>query len=86
MYWNSGVKIRELVEVCIGVFIFENQTKQNLAMAHQSTLGFTCLLDFNKETLLDQISTVINFINYIDYERPDGFSHNKNEHKQIADL
>ena len=55
-------------------------------MAHQSTLCFTCILDFSKETLLDQMSTVINFINYIDYERPDGFSYNKNEQKPIADL
>ena len=47
MFCNGGVKIHELVEVCIGVFIFENQTKQNLAMAHQSTLCFNCILDFN---------------------------------------
>ncbi len=55
-------------------------------MGHHSTLCFSCMLDYSKETLLDQVSTVINFINYLDHERPDGFSYNKNEQKPISDL
>ena len=55
-------------------------------MGHHSTLCFYCMLDYNKETFLNQVSTVIDFIKYIDYERPDGFSYNKNEEKPISDL
>jgi hypothetical protein len=55
-------------------------------MAHHSTLGFSCMLDYTKETTLNQVSTVINFINYLDYERPDGFSYNEGAEKPISHL
>jgi hypothetical protein len=55
-------------------------------MDHQSTIKFSCPLDFQKETLLSQITSAIDFINLIDNEFSGGKSYYKNEKMPISHL
>jgi len=55
-------------------------------MDHQSTIQFSCVLDFQKETLLNQITTVADFIKHIDNEFSGGNSYYKSEEMPISNL
>ncbi len=55
-------------------------------MDHQSTIQFSCSLDFQKETLLSQITSITDFICHIDKEFSGGNSYYKSEEMPISNL